>query len=151
MKTRDRWTSLFWLALSGAVLIESLHLGIGTLRNPGMGFVAFGASGLLGALSLLLFFQSFLGQEETGISSVFRGTLWKRVLSALIALVFYAKLMPVLGYVIGTFLLMSFLFWIVKGQKWWWVLVSSLMASLMSYYLFSKWLNCQFPEGIFGP
>jgi len=147
MKAHDRWTSLFWLALSGAVLIESLRLGIGTLRNPGMGFVAFGVSGLLGFLSLLLFLQSFSGQEKTG--SVFSGALWKRVLSALIALVIYAKVMPMLGYIIATFLLMSFLFWIVRGKKWWWAIFSSFLATLTSYYIFSKWLNCQFPEGIF--
>ena len=42
MKTYDRRTGLFWLALSISVFIESLRLGIGTLHNPGKGFMAFG-------------------------------------------------------------------------------------------------------------
>jgi len=43
--------------------------------------------------------------------------VWKRVLFALIALVIYANAMPVAGYLITTFLLMSFLFWIVRGRS----------------------------------
>jgi putative tricarboxylic transport membrane protein len=150
MKTHDRGTSLFWLALSIAILVESFRLGIGTLRNPGMGFMAFGASGLLGVLSLILFLQTYLGAEEAKSQPLFSGTLWKRVLFVLVTLAIYARLMPELGYVISTFLLMGFLFWIVRGQKWWWVLISSFLTTMATYYVFSKWLNCQFPEGILG-
>ena len=149
MKSNDRGTGLFWLALSIAVFTESLRLGVGTVRNPGMGFMALGASGLLGILSLLLFLQTFLRKEEAKTSSLFSGTLWKRVLLVLIALLIYSRLLPVAGYLISTFLLMSFLFWIVRGQKWWWVLISSFLTTLVTYVVFSKWLNCQFPENFF--
>ena len=52
MKTLDLASSLFWLFVSIAVFVESLRLGIGTLRSPGMGFMTFAASGILGILSL---------------------------------------------------------------------------------------------------
>jgi len=143
-------SSLFWLVFSVSVLIESLRLGIGKPRNPGTGFIAFGASGLLGILSLVLFLKTTLKKEEGPRESIFAGRVWKRVLFALIALVIYANAMPIAGYLISTFLLMSFLFWIVRGQKWWWVLASSFLTTLISYCVFSKWLNCQFPEGFFG-
>ena len=42
MKRNDQRSSLFWLLLSIAIVIESLRLGIGTPRNPGMGFMSFG-------------------------------------------------------------------------------------------------------------
>ena len=115
-----------------------------------MGFIAFGASGLLGILSLILLFQRILKKEEFKMESLFPGKLWRRVLYVLIALLTYSQLMPWGGYLLSTFLLMSFLFWIVRGQRWWWVLVSSLLSTVITYYLFSKWLNCQFPEGFFG-
>ena len=150
MKTYDRWSSLFCLAFSLIVLIESLRLGTGTLQDPGMGFMAFGSSGLLGILSLVLFLQTVFKSEKSKTEPLFSGYLWKRVLFVLIALLIYAKLMPVVGYLIGTFLLMSLLFWIVKAQKWWWVLVSSFLTTLATYYVFSIWLNCQFPEGLLG-
>jgi hypothetical protein len=150
MTTYDRGSSLFWLAFSLSVCIESLRLGIGTLQNPGMGFITFGASGLLVFLSLILFFQTMVKKEESATEHLFSGSLWKRVVSVLIALLIYARLMPVAGYLVSTFLLMSFLFWIVRGQRWWWVLVSSLLATGATYYLFSVQLSCQFPAGFFG-
>jgi len=115
-----------------------------------MGFMAFGSSGLLGILSLVLFLQTVFKSEKSKTEPLFSGYLWKRVLFVLIALLIYAKLMPVVGYLIGTFLLMSLLFWIVRGQKWWCVLVSSFLTTFATYYVFSIWLNCQFPEGLLG-
>lgn len=151
MKAYDRGSSLFWLLLSLYVVIASLRMGIGTLRSPGMGFMTFGSSILLGLFSLLIFFRTFLKGEETETSSVgFSGIMWKRILFVLTVLVLYVTLLPVLGYLITTFLLMTLLFWILKGSAWWWVLVSSFVTTAATYLIFSKWLNCQFPEGLFG-
>ncbi len=150
MKTYDRISSLFWLFISIFVCIESIRLGIGTLRHPDMGFMAFGVSVLLGILSLTLFLQATLKQEEAKTEPLFTGKLWKRVFFVLIAILIYAKLMPVAGYLISTFLLMSFMFWLVRGQRWWWPLILSSLTTLITYYVFSVWLRCQFPEGLFG-
>jgi hypothetical protein len=150
MKAYDQGSSFFWLIFSICVLIESLRLGIGKHSDPGMGFMSFGASGLLGILSLIQVIQTSFKKEETKIAPLFLGTMWGRVFLVIIALLIYSRLMPIAGYLISTFLLMSFLFWIVKGQKWWWILISSFLTTIISYYLFSKWLNCQFPEGFFG-
>ncbi len=149
VKKPDQGTSLFCLVLSILVCIESLRLGIGTLRDPGMGFMAFGASVLLAILSLTLFLKTILEKEQPKIVPLFAGRLWKRVLLVLIALIIYARLLPVAGYLVGTFLLMSFIFWMAHFKKWWWVLISSFLTTTITYYVFSKWLNCQFPEGLF--
>jgi hypothetical protein len=58
--------------------------------------------------------------------------------------------MPVLGYLISTFLLMIVLFWILERGKVVFVFVSSILATIVTYFVFSKWLNCQFPDGLFG-
>jgi hypothetical protein len=151
MKRYDIGSSLFWLLFSLLILVESLRLGIGTLRNPGMGLMPFGASGVLGILSLIVLLQSFWKKEESPWVPLFSGVLWKRILIVMMVLILYIRVMPFFGYLISTFLLMSFLFWIVRGQRWWWVLISSLLVSSISYYVFSIKLNCQFPEGLFAP
>ena len=150
MKMYDRGSSLFWLFFSVFVFIESLHLGIGTLRNPGMGFLAFLASGLLGILSLILFLQAIYKKQETNTQPLFARTLWKRVILVLVGLLIYSQLMSLGGYLITTFLLMNFLFWIVERQKIGWILILSFLTTLGTYFVFSKWLNCQFPDGLLG-
>ncbi len=150
MKTLDQTSSLFWLLVSVSVFIESLRLGIGTLHNPGMGFLTFGASGILGILSLILFLQATLRKKDLKAALFFAGPLWTRILLVVIVLVVYSWLMPVLGYLISTFLLMSFLFLILERKKIVFVFVSSILATIVTYFVFSKWLNCQFPDGLFG-
>jgi hypothetical protein len=150
MKTLDQTSSLFWLLVSLSVFIESVHLGIGTPQNPGMGFLTFGASGLLGILSLLLFLQASLQKDKMKAPSLFAGKLWKRILFILVLLILYSRTMPVLGYLISTFLLMTTLFWMLERKKIVWILGCSLLTTLITYFVFSKWLNCQFPDGLFG-
>ncbi len=147
MKVYDQVSSLCWLLLSIVACIESLRLGVGTLRHPGIGFMAFGVCSLLGILSLALFFQATLKRQETRTEPFFLGKYWKRVFLVLIIMIAYSELMPYGGYLISTFLLMSFLFWIVKGRLLW-VLILSSLTTLITYYVFSVWLRCQFPSGI---
>jgi putative tricarboxylic transport membrane protein len=150
VKTGDLASSLFWLLLSAFVCVESLRLGVGTLRAPGMGLMPFGASVLLGLFSLALLFRTIAGRESASLRPAPSGALWRGVVPVLIALVLYARLMPVVGYLLSTFLLMSFLSLIVKRQKVWQVVVFSLAATIVTYYVFSRWLDAQFPQGLFG-
>jgi hypothetical protein len=150
MKSYDQGSSLFWFGVSCYVCRESLQLGVGTLRNPGMGLMAFGGSILLGVFSLALFLQATTKKKTSNASPTEAPTLWHKVILVLVALLIYAKVMPLVGYLISTFLLMGFLFWIFKKGKIGWVVISSLLSTVLSYMIFSKWLNCQFPQGIFG-
>lgn len=150
MRSYDRGSSLFWLLISISVCIESLRLGIGTAKKPGMGFIAFGASGLLGILSIILFLQTFSKKGKVKVVPLFSGTLWKRVLLVLFATLMYASVMPLVGYLVSTFILMAFLFWILERRRVWWVLVLSFLATGITYYVFSVVLKCQFPYGVFG-
>jgi hypothetical protein len=150
MKTLDRTSSLFWLLVSILVFAESLRIGTGTVQNPGMGFMTFGASGILGILSLVLFLQACFRKEDGRHKPLFAGTQWQRVLFVLLALTVYARVMPALGYLISTFLLMSLLFWLLERGRMGFVLLYALLATLFTHLVFSKWLNCQFPHGLFG-
>jgi hypothetical protein len=150
MKTLDQTSSLFWLLVSISVFAESIRIGVGTVQNPGMGFMTFGASGILGVLSLVLFFQASLPKEDVPHKPLFAGRMWRRVLFVLLALTIYARVMPILGYLISTFLLMSLLFWVLERKRIGFVLLYALLTTLFTHLVFSKWLNCQFPHGLFG-
>jgi putative tricarboxylic transport membrane protein len=153
MKTLDLRSSLFWLAISIAVVAQSLRMGIGTVQNPGMGFMSFWAGGLLAILAIGLFIKTILNRRRRGSQAALAGGWRKTVLSVLSALVVYAIIMPVAGYLTSTFLLMTFLYWFADptGMRWFfWCLVLSLATTVISYYVFSVLLNCQFPPGVLG-
>lgn len=150
MKAFDRISSVFWLMVSLAVFLESIRLGIGKIQNPGMGFMTSGASGILGILSLSLFIRASLNKEDDKAKPLFHRGLWQRVLFVLFILCLYSVFMPTLGYLLSTFVLMTLLFWVLERKKIWFVFIASILSTLISYFVFSKWLNCQFPDGLFG-
>ena len=150
MKNLDRISSLFWLFFSVYILIESLHIGIGRLQKPHAGFMAFGGSLLLGIFSLTLFLQTFFRKEPATSIPGFSIPLWKRVAAILLSLILYIVIFEKAGYLIATFLLMTFLLASLREMKWGWIPGTSFLITFLSYYIFTKGLGVQFPHGLFG-
>ena len=147
----DKAGSIFWFFVAVIVSVASFRLGLGSFRAPSIGFMPFGAAILLGLLSIVSFLQAAAQEKEGKAAPLFRGTLWLKVVFVFVALMVYAQVIPLGGYNITTFFLMTFLFWIVeKEQKIWKVVVYALLTTVITYYVFSKWLNCQFPIGPLG-
>jgi putative tricarboxylic transport membrane protein len=150
MKAHDRRSSLFWLLLSIVVCVESVRLGVGTLISPGMGFLAFGASSLLAILSALLFVRASLQKGDIPGISLFKGKSWGTVIWVFLALASYSVLLPKLGYLLSTFVLLGFFFLLLERKRVLLAILSSLLVTLVTYLFFSKLLYCQFPDGILG-
>jgi len=75
---------------------------------------------------------------------------WGRLLLIVIALIAFAVLLPLLGYLVTTFLVMLFLYKAIEPQKWWVALSGALLSSILTYLLFAVALKTFFPEGIFS-
>ncbi len=122
--------------------IGAYRLGLGSLKSPGPGFVIFLASmALLISSAYRLLFSK--GNIPLGLAFPRKGL--KRVLLIIISLLLYAKLMPVGGYLLSTFILTWFLLFL-NGIKIHRAIVLSVMISLLSWYGFVK-LGCELPEG----
>lgn len=146
----DKATSIFWLGISVIVAIASYRLDLGKISMPGSGFTPFGASILLGLLSIVSFFQAEHDRESADTEPLFKGMLWHRVILVFVALFVYALLIPFGGFNVTTFLLMIFLYRVAGQKQAWKVVLYSLTTTVLSYYVFSKWLNLQFPLGPLG-
>lgn len=149
MKT-DKATSIFWLLFSILVAAASFRLGLGNLNTPGSGFMTFGAAILLGLLSITAFLQASVREKSEETWPLFRGLHWPRVVLVFIVLIAYSKLMPLGGYNMTTFCLLASLFWIAGQNKVWKVILYALITTVLSFYVFSRLLNLQFPIGPLG-
>ena len=151
MRTYDLASAAFWFFFSTIVLVHSIRMGVGSLGNPGMGFMACGASGIMALLSLILLIQTFIrgkGAEES--VHPFAGLMLGKVVGFVIAVLFYILLLSSLGYLIATFLLMACLLLIVGRRKWSLLILFPALSSLVSYYVFAKLFQCPLPMGILG-
>jgi len=145
-KGADLWTGLFLIIFSGAVIHEALDLEVGTPANPGSGFMIFGAALVLGVLALLQFFKTLLVREQTEQSPE-KVHLW-RIVAVIGVNVLYIVLLEPIGFILCTFLLLSFLFQVNEKGKWRWAIGGAAATSLITYVIFSRLLQLNLPKGL---
>ena len=141
--------NFFWLALSAAVCIESIRLKIGSFHAPGPAFLPFFAGLLLGILSFISLVQSLKEKEEKG-TRIWGDVSPLKLILMLVVLFLYTALLKTMGFLIGTFLLLIFLFRVVEPLRWRTVLIASLLTIGTAYLLFGILLESQLPKGILG-
>jgi putative tricarboxylic transport membrane protein len=146
--TIDTWSALFWLALGLLVCYGAGRLGLGSVTDPGSGFIFFWSGLILGFLSLMLFTGSLRGVSAE--SQQIPGTNWTKISLVLVSLVLYGFFLERLGFVLTTFALLSFLLGLSEERKWPRALGVAGGAALAGFALFELWLKIRLPKGIFG-
>lgn len=122
------------------------RLGLGTVGEPGAGFIFFWSGLLLVILSLIVFAGSIREADEPAQG----GTNWGKIALVLLSLLLYGFLLERLGFVISTFLLMSFLLGWIERTKWFKAVGVAAFAATASYAIFQLWLKIRLPRGLFG-
>ncbi len=140
--------ALFWVALGILLCYGAIRLGVGSATDPGAGFIFFWSGLILVVLSLIAFAESLRNGEEAspGIGAL----NWRKIVLVLLALLLYAFFLERLGFVLTTFLLLSFLLGLIEGAHWGKSLGVASAAALGSYAVFELWLKIRLPHGIFG-
>jgi putative tricarboxylic transport membrane protein len=146
---RDKWSSLFWLAVAFLICFGSLKLSLGTAHSPGVGFLPFYIGVLLGILAIILHLQSRRAvKRDAAALWVDKGKALK-VLLTVIALLVYAVVMEYLGFLLSTALFLGFLLRVIEPQRWSLVIGGSVLVSVVSYLIFAVWLKTGLPMGFF--
>lgn len=140
---------LFFLLFSLVVCYESFRLPIGRFGKPGPGFFPLLLGIILGVLSLIFLLTHIFGRHQTIAPSSFprKG---KQVLLTLGALILYSALLPFLGYLVSTFVLVFYLLCLTYTQRLLICGILSILISIASYVGFQTILNIQLPHGPLG-
>ena len=152
LQNKDMLSSLLLFVFSVLVCVGSYRYSIGTLHKPGPGFFPFCGSLILGLLSFLNFLKVTIKRKK-GIEegeSVTSGKSWKNIILTLVVLFAYPSFLPVIGFVLTTFLFIVVLLRFVEPKRWSIVLRVAIGVTTISYFIFQYWLKIQFPKGIFG-
>ena len=140
--------ALFWIALGILLCYGAIRLGVGSANEPGSGFIFFWSGLILVILSLIACAEALRDGEEAspGIGAL----NWRKIILVLLALLLYAFSLERLGFVLTTFLLLSFLLGLIEGAHWGKALGVASAAALASFAVFELWLKIRLPHGIFG-
>ena len=151
MKNRDLFSSLFWLAMGAGICYGGYDLELGSLHDPGSGFMFFWVGAIMIGLSLFIFIRAIRERgkaEETKI--LWSQVKWKKNIYILAALILYAYAFSSLGFILSTVLLLIFLFKAVEPQRWSVAILGAFLTTLTSYAVFHLWLGTQLPKGFLG-
>ncbi len=149
MGKADRISGIFWLAFSIFVTIESYRLGLGTLHQPGAGFLFFWGSILLGIMSLVIIVRSE-GYKNSQQPESFhlRELKLGKIVPVLISLFLYSFSMEKVGFIPMTFFLFIFLLAVIEKKKWFFTLTTSVVVTALTYLIIETWLKSQLPKGL---
>ena len=153
MEKLDRWSALFWLGISVAVCVHSVSLGVGSFREPGIGFLFFWGGAALGVLSVVLLFKTYVRKKEDGqgqTGSLFRGIRWSTVGAVILALIVYALIFERAGALLSTAIFMAFLMRAIEVKRWITVLIVAVASALSMHVLFRVLLHVRLPVGFLG-
>jgi putative tricarboxylic transport membrane protein len=140
--------ALFWVAAGLLACYGATRLGLGSVTEPGAGFIFFWSGLILVILSLIAFAESVRRSADTAREM---GEMnWKKIALVLLSLLLYAFFLERLGFVLTTFVFMSFLLGCIEGTGWFRSLGVASAGALTSYAMFELWLKIRLPRGIFG-
>jgi putative tricarboxylic transport membrane protein len=145
----DLGSAVFWMAVGAAVAYAGYDLGLGSVQDPGAGFILFWVG--LGMLALAVaVLVAALAAPPAGAEAPPAGGRRSKVALVLLALVVYAYALPHLGFVLTTTMVLVFLFKVVEPQRWSVAIGGALASAVIAYVLFKVWLGAQLPPGPFG-
>ena len=140
--------ALLWITIGLLACYGAIQLGLGSVTEPGAGFIFFWSGLILVFLSLIVLAGSLRAADE-GVGDT--GEIdWAKIALVLLALLLYAFFLERLGFVLTTFVLLSFLLACIEGTTWFRSLGVAGAAALASYAMFELWLKIRLPKGIFG-
>ncbi len=137
----------FWLAVALGIAWAGLGLGLGTLSDPGPGGMIFWVGAAMTALSLATLVTTLRQAPATGRSGLWQGTRWWLVPYVVALLALYAWLLPTLGFLAATALLLLVLLLTIDRQGWIGPPLTALLATAAAYIVFHRWLGTQLPAG----
>ena len=140
--------ALFWLVLGILLCYGATQLGLGSVTEPGSGFIFFWSGLILVILSFIAFAEDRGSNEEMVYET--GDTNWVKIALVIFSLVLYAFFLERLGFVLTTFVLLCFLLGWIERTNWVRSFGIASGAALGSFAIFELWLRIRLPKGIFG-
>jgi putative tricarboxylic transport membrane protein len=138
------------MILSLVIAIHSCRLGVGSVGDPGPGFIFFYAALFIGLMAILLLVGSWTKKQEVVGPGVFKNVDWVKVLLPFAYILLYGLALEKAGFIISTFLLIFLLLKTIEAKRWSVAAFVGIAASLGTYAMFELWLHVRLPKGVLG-
>lgn len=145
----ELWGGLVGLALGIFVIWAGLKLKIGSINDPGSGFVLFYA-GLLMCVFAFTIIVSAVTEGGPSVASLWAGTRWTKPLVVVACLSAFAFLFEPLGFLLSSIPLLLLLLRVIDPVRWTLAVPLAVLVPLGVWFVLKRALLIQLPSGIFG-
>jgi putative tricarboxylic transport membrane protein len=152
MKKADLITGIVLLMLSGYVIQEAWRMPESGTFGPGAGFLPLWVGIILAILAVILFTTAWRRQgiEKDNQSPFPEKRALIAITGVLGGLAVYILLIEVLGYIVDTFLYVTFLMGIVEREKWPRTVMVAAATTAGLFIIFKVILGITLPSNMFG-
>ena len=139
---------LIGLALGGFVIWSGLKLKLGTINDPGSGFVLF-YTGILMCLFAASITIGALIEGGPTFGSRWVDTRWTKPLLVIVCLIVFSFALNPLGFLLSSIPLMLLLLRVVDPVRWPLAVPIAVLVPLGMWWVLKRLLLIQLPSGIF--
>ncbi len=148
LNNSEFWTGAIGLALGAFVIRSGLKLKLGTINDPGSGFMLFYIGILMCAFAVTIILASITEGGPT-FGSRWEDARWSKPVLIIAVLVAYAFALEPLGFLIATMPLMLLLLRIVDPVRWTLAIPLAIAAPLGVWWVLKHGLAIMLPSGVF--
>ncbi|MFZ5732659.1 MAG: tripartite tricarboxylate transporter TctB family protein [Pseudomonadota bacterium] len=145
----ELWGGMIGLALGAFVIWSGVRFNIGTVNDPGSGFVLF-YTGILMCLFAGSITVAALTEGGPDLRSLWAGTRWTKTVIVIAGLAVFAFAFDRLGFLLASIPLMLFLLRAIDPVRWTLAIPIAFLVPLGSWWVLKRLLLIQLPSGIFG-
>ena len=148
LNNSELWGGLIGLALGLFVVWSGLKLKLGTINDPGSGYVLF-YTGLLMCAFAVSIIVSALTEGGPSFASRWENARWGKPLRIIVCLIGFALALEPLGFLLSAIPLMLLLLRLIDPVRWSLAIPIAILAPYGMWWVLKHLLAIQLPSGLF--
>src|SRR3954470_23262880 len=148
LNNSELWGGAIGLALGAFVIWSSFKLKIGSINDPGSGYVLF-YTGILMCLFAASIIVAAVTEGGPSVASRWEGARWSKPAVLIVCLIAYCFALEPLGFLASSIPLMLLLLRAIDPVRWPLALPLAIVAPLGMWWLLKHVLLIQLPVGLF--
>ena len=148
LNNSELWGGLIGLALGGFVIWSGLKLKLGTINDPGSGFVLF-YTGILMCLFAASIIIGALTEGGPTFGSRWENARWTKPVIVIASLTAFAFSLDTFGFLLSSIPLMLLLLRLIDPVRWPLAIPIAVLVPLGMWWVLKRLLLIQLPSGIF--
>jgi putative tricarboxylic transport membrane protein len=148
LNNSELWGGLIGLGLGLFVLWSGIKLKLGTINDPGSGFVLF-YTGILMCLFAVSIIYAALTEGGPTLGSRWENARWSKPLLVIVCLIAFSFALDPLGFLLSAIPLMLLLLRVVDPVRWTLAVPIAVLVPLGMWWVLKRLLLIQLPSGMF--